>query len=351
MAKKILRLLSNDQGKAGEAQTLETIHPPDEDLLDAYSRAVVNAAEKISPSVVNIDVRKTSKGRQTTPFRSREELRGNGSGFIFTPDGFILTNSHVVHQADKMMVTLPDGRRFEGDLVGEDPDTDLAVVRINGSNFLASPLGDSQKIRVGQLVIAIGNPYGFQCTVTSGVVSALGRSLRSISGRLIDNIIQTDAALNPGNSGGPLVTSRGDVIGVNTAMILAAQGICFAIGINTAKFVAGRLIKEGKIRRSYIGLGGQNVSLLRRIVRFHRLPVESGILVVSIEENSPAQRAGLSEGDIIVGFDSQPTAGIDDLHRMLTEEMVGVKTMLTIIRQTEKSNLTIVPEESKPRAE
>ena len=201
----------------------------------------------------------------------------------------------------------------------------------------------------GQLVIAIGNPYGFQCTVTSGVVSALGRSLRSISGRLIDNIIQTNAALNPGNSGGPLATSQGDVIRVNTAMILAAQGICFTIGINTAKFVAGRLLKEGKIRRSYIGLGGQNVPLLRRIVRFYHLPVESGILVVSIEENSPAQRAGLSEGDIIVGFDRQPIAGIDDLHRMLTEEKVGVRTALTILRHTEKLNLNIIPEESKPR--
>jgi S1-C subfamily serine protease len=351
MAKKILRLLSNDERKAGQARTLDAVHPSDEDLLDAYSHAVINAAEKISPSVVNIDVRKTSRGRQITPLRSPEELRGNGSGFVFTPDGFILTNSHVVHQADKMIVTLPDGRRFDGDMVGEDPDTDLAVVRINGSNFLAAPLGDSQKIRVGQLVVAIGNPYGFQCTVTSGVVSALGRSLRSISGRLIDNIIQTDAALNPGNSGGPLVTSRGDVVGVNTAMILAAQGICFAIGINTAKFVAGRLIKEGKIKRSYIGLGGQNVPLLRRIVRFHHLTVESGILVVSIEENSPAQRAGLSEGDIIVGFDGQPVFGIDDLHKMLTEEKVGVKTALTIIRQTEKVNLTIVPEESKPKDE
>jgi S1-C subfamily serine protease len=202
---------------------------------------------------------------------------------------------------------------------------------------------------VGQLVIAIGNPYGFQCTVTSGVVSALGRSLRSISGRLIDNIIQTDAALNPGNSGGPLVTSQGEVIGVNTAMILAAQGICFAIGINTAKFVAGRLIKEGKITRSYIGLGGQNVPLLRRIVRFYHLPVESGVLVASLEENSPAKRAGLAEGDIIVGMDGQPVAGIDDLHRMLTEEKVGVKTTLVILRQTEKLNLSIIPEESKPR--
>jgi S1-C subfamily serine protease len=351
MAKKIFRLLSDDRVRGEGARTVEAVYPSDDDLLDAYSRAVINAAERVSPSVVNLDVQTNLRRKQATPPRLPEEVRGTGSGFIFTPDGFILTNSHVVHRADKIMVTLPDGRRFEGDLVGEDPDTDLAVVRINGSNFLAAPLGESQKIRVGQLVIAIGNPYGFQCTVTSGVVSALGRSLRSISGRLIDNIIQTDAALNPGNSGGPLVTSRGEVVGVNTAMILAAQGICFAIGINTAKFVAGRLIKEGKIRRSYIGLGGQNVPLLRRVVRFYHLPVESGILVVSIEENSPAQRAGLSEGDIIVGFDGQPIAGIDDLHRLLTEERVGVKTILTILRHTEKLSLTIFPEESKIRDE
>jgi S1-C subfamily serine protease len=349
MAKKVFRLLSNDGVRGGEARSLDVVHPSDDDLLDAYSQAVVNAAEMVSPAVVNLDVQTNRRREQGTPYRLPEELRGTGSGFIFTPDGFILTNSHVVHHADKIMVTLPDGRRFQGDMVGEDPDTDLAVVRINGSNFLAVRLGDSQKIRVGQLAIAIGNPYGFQCTVTSGVVSALGRSLRSISGRLIDNVIQTDAALNPGNSGGPLVTSRGDVIGVNTAMILAAQGICFAIGINTAKFVAGRLIKEGKIRRSYIGLGGQNVPLLRRIVRFYHLPAETGILVVSIEDNSPAQRAGLSEGDIIVGFDGQPVAGIDDLHRMLTEEKVGVKTTLVIIRHTEKLNLDIIPAESKTK--
>jgi S1-C subfamily serine protease len=351
MVKKVTRLLSNDGVNAGGARSLDVVRPSDDDLLDAYSRAVVNAAERVSPSVVNLDVRTNPRGKQGTRYRQPEELRGTGSGFIFTPDGFILTNSHVVHHADKIAVTLPDGRRFEGDMVGEDPDTDLAVVRINGSNFLATALGDSEKIRVGQLVIAIGNPYGFQCTVTSGVVSALGRSLRSISGRLIDNIIQTDAALNPGNSGGPLVTSRGDVIGVNTAMILAAQGICFAIGINTAKFVAGKLIKEGRVRRSYIGLGGQNISLLRRIVRFYHLPVESGILVVSVEENSPAQRAGLSEGDIIIAFDGQPLTGIDDLHRMLTEEKVGVRTELTIIRLTEKLNLDIIPEESKSRGD
>ncbi len=349
MSKKVLQLVSNEGAKGGEARALEAAFPSDENLLDAYSQAVVSAAERVSPAVVNLDIRTNSHGNRSTRYGPAEELRGTGSGFIFTPDGFILTNSHVVHHASKISVTLPDGRRFEGDLVGEDPDTDLGVVRINGANFSATPLGDSQRIRVGQLVIAIGNPYGFQCTVTSGVVSALGRSLRSISGRLIDNIIQTDAALNPGNSGGPLVTSRGEVIGVNTAMILAAQGICFAIGINTAKFVAGRLIKEGKIRRSYIGLGGQNVPLLRRVVRFYHLPAESGVLAVSIEENSPAKRAGLSEGDIIVGFESQPVAGIDDLHRMLTEEKVGVRTTLTILRQTEKLNLTIIPEESRPR--
>jgi S1-C subfamily serine protease len=204
---------------------------------------------------------------------------------------------------------------------------------------------------VGQLAIAIGNPYGFQYTVTAGVVSALGRSLRSMSGRLIDNIIQTDAALNPGNSGGPLVNSQGDVIGVNTAMILAAQGICFAIAMNTAKFIAAQLIKEGRIRRSYIGLGGQNVVLPRRLVRFHRLLLETGILVVSIEDSSPAKKAGLSEGDIIIAFDDQPIAGIDDLHRVLTEERVGVKTTLTVIRRSEKLALDIVPEESQTRSE
>jgi S1-C subfamily serine protease len=347
--KRSFRLLSNDEHNSGAVRNLITVPTSDDDLLDAYSRAVVNAAERVSPSVVNIDVRKSPRGKQTTHFQLPEELRGNGSGFIFTPDGFILTNSHVVHHADRIDVTLPDGRRFQADIVGDDPDTDLAVVRINGPNLLPAPLGDSQKIRVGQLVIAIGNPYGFQYTVTSGVISALGRSLRSISGRLIDNIIQTDAALNPGNSGGPLVTSKGDVIGVNTAMILAAQGICFAIAINTAKFVAGKLIKEGKIKRSYIGLGGQNVSLHRRIVRFYRLAVESGILVVSIEENSPSQKAGLLEGDVIIGFNGQPIAGIDDLHKVLTEDKVGVRTSLTIIRRSEKMVLDIVPEESQTR--
>jgi S1-C subfamily serine protease len=346
--RKIFGLLSNEGLRSG-AMKIADGASSDDALLDAYSQAVIKAAERVSPSVVNLDVRKDLRGEPTPPLRSPEELRGNGSGFIFTPDGFILTNSHVVHKANGIEVTLPDGRRFQADPVGDDLDTDLAVVRINGSNFVTASLGDSQKIRVGQLVIAIGNPYGFQYTVTSGVVSALGRSLRSTSGRLIDNIIQTDAALNPGNSGGPLVSSRGEVIGVNTAMILAAQGICFAIAVNTAKFVAGKLIKEGRIRRSYIGLGGQNVILHRRLVRFYHLTNESGVLVLSVEEGSPAQMAGLVEGDILVGFDGHPIAGIDDLHKFLTEERVGVKTELTVIRQIEKLVIGIVPMESRPR--
>jgi len=270
---------------------------------------------------------------------------------VFTPDGFILTNSHVVHNADRIEVTLSDGRLFQAQMIGEDPATDLAVIRINAPNLLAAELGDSKSIRVGQLVVAIGNPYGFQCTVTAGVISALGRSLRSQSGRLIDDVIQTDAALNPGNSGGPLVTSRGDVIGVNTAIILPAQGICFAIAINTAKYVAGLLIRNGKIRRGYIGVAGQNIPLHRRLVRFHNLPVESGVAVISVEKNSPAQRAGLSEGDVIVGYGDHPISSIDDLHRLLTEEQVGAKVPLTILRRSEKTVFHVIPEESNVRAD
>ena len=346
----ILRLMAGDSRPTQETRPPETA-PADEQILDAYSQAVITAAEKVSPSVVNIEVHHQPRLRRAPDPRRPHERRGNGSGFIFTPDGFILTNSHVVHEATKVEVTLSDGRRFQADLIGDDPDTDLAVVRIDAPNLAVSSFGDSQSIRTGQLVIAIGNPYGFQFTVTAGVVSALGRSLRSTSGRLIDDVIQTDAALNPGNSGGPLVTTRGEVIGVNTAVILPAQGICFAIGINTAKFVAGRLIKDGKIRRGYIGVGGQTVSLPRRMIRYHQLLVETGILVVTVEPDSPAQRSGLLEGDVIVGFAGRPIAGIDDLHRLLAEEELGVQSTLTILRRADKMDLSIVAEESKAKAE
>lgn len=323
----------------------------DEDLLDAYSRAVISAAERVSPSVVYIEVRQRLRD-QGNSRRFPPEARGGGSGFIFTPDGFILTNSHVVHGATKIEVTLADGHKYGAELIGDDPDTDLAVIRINNAaNLVPAHLGEAQKIRVGQLVVAIGNPYGFQYTVTAGVVSALGRSLRAQSGRLMDDVIQTDAALNPGNSGGPLVNSRGEVIGVNTAMILPAQGICFATSIDTAKFVASRLIRDGKVSRSYIGLAGQNVPLPRRIVRYYNLPVESGILVISHDGNSPAKKAGVREGDVIVGFDELPIAGIDDLHRLLTEDRIGHRSSLAVIRGTQKLFLEVVPEESQSGAD
>jgi len=303
-------------------------------LLDAYSRAVVHAADTVGPSVVNIEVRR----------RSGERL-GSGSGFVITPDGFVLTNSHVVHGAERIEVLLADGRRPDAHVVGDDPDTDLAVIRIYAPQLHPATLGQSRTIRVGQLAIAIGSPYGFQCTVTTGVVSALGRSFRAKTGRLIDDIIQTDAALNPGNSGGPLVNSRGEVIGVNTAVILQAQGICFAIGIDTAKHVAGWLIKDGKIRRSYIGVGGQNVPLHRRVVRFHQLPVSSGVRVISVAPGSPAERADLREGDVVVEFNGRPVPSIDALHKLLTAEQIGRSSSLTIIRGAEKEQLEVRAEE------
>ncbi|MGB9474477.1 MAG: trypsin-like peptidase domain-containing protein [Candidatus Udaeobacter sp.] len=314
----------------------------DSALLDAYSRTVVSAVARISPTVVNIDIKQRINLR-----RGARELSGNGSGFIITPDGFILTNSHVVHGANSITVNLPDGREYPAQLTGDDPDTDLAVIRIDAPQLTHVRLADSEHLRVGQLVIAIGNPLGFQASVTAGVISALGRSMHGQSGRLIDNIIQTDAALNPGNSGGPLVNSAGEVVGVNTAMIRPAQGICFAIASNTAKFVAGWLIKEGKIRRSYIGVAGQNVPLHRRIVRFYSLPLETGVLVVSVEKNSPAERAALHEGDLIVAFNDQPIGSVHHLHKVLVSEQIGVNAKLTIIRHTEKLDLSILPAESR----
>ncbi len=334
-----------DGSPEGSADLSRSISPPDlgqsddSDLLDAYSRAVAGAVEAVAPSVVNIEIFDAGASASGTS----ERRGGSGSGFIFTPDGFVLTNSHVVHHAARIAVTTADGRRLRAYLIGDDPHTDLAVVRIEGYNLPAVQFGNSAQLRVGQVAIAIGSPLGFQASVTAGVVSALARSFRSGSGRLIDGVIQTDAALNPGNSGGPLVASNGKVIGVNTAVILPAQGICFAISSNTAEFVASRLIRDGKVRRSYIGVSGQDVPIPRRIVQFYNLDAPSGVGVAAIEAGSPADQAGLQPGDIILAMDRRPVAGIDDLHRWLTEERIGKHTGIRVLRQHDLTDLLITP--------
>jgi len=333
-------LLNESQPRVGSGSIGISDVSSDDSLLDEYSRSVVSAVSRVSPAVVNIEIEQRTKGRP-------RNVAGSGSGFVITPDGFILTNSHVVHQATRITVNLSDGRDCLAQLVGDDPETDLAVIRIDAPQLVHVRLADSESLRVGQIAIAIGNPLGFQASVTAGVISALGRSMHSQSGRLIDNIIQTDAALNPGNSGGPLVNSAGEVIGVNTAMIRPAQGICFAIASNTAKLVAGWLIRDGRIRRSYIGVAGQNMPLHRRVIRFYNLPLETGVLVASVEKDSPAQRAGLREGDIIVAFNERPVGTIHDLHKMLVSEQIGVPAKLVAIRHTEKLELSILPAESK----
>ncbi|MBX7150727.1 trypsin-like peptidase domain-containing protein [bacterium] len=299
-------------------------------LLDAYSNAVIAVNRTMQTSIVHIDIQ-------------HKNQRGSGSGFIFTPDGFILTNSHVVGHASSIRVTLTDGRQYDADLIGHDPDNDIAVIRIGAHDLLPAELGDSSCVQVGQLAIAIGSPYGFQSSVTAGVVSALGRSLRSQSGRLIDDVIQTDAALNPGNSGGPLVNSRGEVIGVNTAVILPAQGICFAIAINTAKIIAMQLIRDGRISRGYIGIGGQNITIPRFLVRTLKLETEKGLRVVSTEPGSPAQHAGILDGDVITHYDHHRINGMDDLHKILTEKYIGLSSVITVLRQSELKDLKITP--------
>ncbi len=328
-------VISNDPTPS--ARSAVTAPDVESQLLDAYSQTVADVAEHVSPAVVKIEI------------TSRKGQNGGGSGFLFTPDGFVLTNSHVVHDAKRVEVMLTDGRHFPAAVIGDDPDTDLAIIRIDGDNLVHLPLGDSERLRVGQIAIAVGNPYGFQTTVTAGIVSARGRSLRAQSGRLMDNIIQTDAALNPGNSGGPLLNSRGEVIGVNTAVILPAQGICFAVPVNTAKLVIGLLMRDGKVRRGYLGLAGQNIPLHRRAVRQFQLPAESGVLVLGIEPDSPAKDAGLREGDVLWAFNQQPIKTIDDLHRYLTDDAIGVRSTLSVLRYGEKLTIDITPEESFPK--
>ncbi len=307
----------------------------DDDLLDAYSRAVVHAVDAVGPSVVRVELN-----------------RGGGSGVVFTPDGLVLTNDHVVEGVERLNVLLPDGRSLRADVVGRDADTDLAVIRIDASSgppLAWATLGDSRAVRVGQVAIAIGNPYGFHHSVTTGVVSALGRSLRARSGRMMDDIIQTDAALNPGNSGGPLVTTRGEVIGINTAVILPAQGLCFAIASSTARFIAARLIRDGRIRRSFIGVGGQNVPVPRLMARANQIAAASGVLVESVEPKSPAAAAGLREGDVIIAFGGEAVTGIDQLVRQLTDDRIGRPALVTILRHGHRRQLTVVPAESQAK--
>lgn len=319
-------------GEVGIAGVTTTDRPPaDGALLDAYSESVAGAVERAGPAVIHLEVSGPDVGD------------GSGSGFFISPDGYALTNSHVVHGARALRAALGDGRRLGAELIGDDPDTDLAVVRVGATDVTHLELADSDRVRPGQIAVAIGSPMGFQQTVTAGIVSAVGRSLRAQSGRAIDHIIQTDAALNPGNSGGPLIDTRGRVIGVNTAIIRPAQGICFAIASNIARWAAGWLIKEGRVRRSFVGIAGQTVPLLRKLVLAYRLPAASGVLVSRVEPGSPAARAGLREDDLILSFAGVATPRIETLHRLLTGDRIGQATELRVLRGVELLTLSVVP--------
>jgi S1-C subfamily serine protease len=324
--------LSNGGADAAQGPGPADPDPREAEALDAYSNVVVHVAEQLRPAVVNL---RSARGRRG----------GSGSGILFTPDGFLLTNDHVVHGAERVRVRLGDGSEVPGRVVGNDPWTDLAVVQAEAEKLPHGVLGDSGKLRVGQLVVAIGSPFGFESTVTAGVISALGRSLRSITGALVDNVIQTDAALNPGNSGGPLVDSRGAVIGINTAVIQPAQGICFAIPINMAKHVVPELLKNGRVTRGYLGINARVVPLPRAIATKYDLKQESGVEVVSVEENGPADQAGIQEEDVIVSLGEQPTASVDDLHKLLLKLPVGVPSTVTLLRGERKLERMVLPAE------
>jgi S1-C subfamily serine protease len=328
-------LSPGDVGVAGVAVSDRPANNPV--LLDAYSESVASAVERAGPAVTHLEV------------RGNDAPGGSGSGFFISPDGYALTNSHVVHGARDIRIALADGRRLNAELIGDDPHTDLAVVRAQTSDVAHLEFADSDRVRPGQIAVAIGSPMGFQQTVTAGIVSALGRSLRAQSGRAIDHIIQTDAALNPGNSGGPLIDTRGHVIGVNTAIIRPAQGICFAIASNIARWVAGWLIKEGRVRRSYIGVAGQTVPLLRKLVLAYRLSADTGVLVSLVEPGSPAAKAGVREGDIMIALDGAASPGIDTLHRSLTAERIGRNMELRVLRGVEIVTLTVTPIEMPGR--
>ncbi len=329
-------LLDSTEGQPSPAAFVDA----DTIALDAYSATVVRAVGSVGPSVAHIEARDEKNAASNAP-------RGTGSGFSFTPDGLILTNSHVVHGVRAIRATFADGFSQEADLIGDDPHADVAVLRISASGLTAAKLGTSRALRVGQIAIAIGNPYGFQQTVTAGVVSALGRSLRSQTGRLIDDVLQTDAALNPGNSGGPLVSAAAEVIGLNTAIIPGAQGICFAIGIDSVKWVVAQLLTHGKVRRGYLGLGGATLPVSRRAARHFELENTSAVRVESVEPDSPADRVGVQIGDLVLCFDGNVVNGIDDLHRLLSGDRIGRHVPLLLGRDNRIAQMTIEPVELK----
>jgi S1-C subfamily serine protease len=312
----------------------------DASLLDAYSQAVTTAVAKVAPAVAHVRVE-----RANAPRWARE---GSGSGFVITPDGYLVTNSHVAGGASAIEITLPDGRTAGATIVGDDPHSDLAVLKVGAGDLAWCQFGDSALLKVGQIAIAIGSPYGFQHTVTAGIVSALGRSMRAQTGRMLDNILQTDASLNPGNSGGPLVDTRGSVIGVNTAVIMQAQGLCFAIGASTAERVAIALIRHGRVRRAYLGVGGQTLALPRRVVRHFGLLRESGVRIESIESGSPAASASLQRGDVIIALDGQPIGNIDDLQRLLVGDAIGREIEIKVVRRDRVLAIALTPRESEP---
>jgi S1-C subfamily serine protease len=316
-----------------ESSQAPVTFPPDAGLLDAYSQAVTETVRRAGPAVVHIQV------------RGEGQRGGSGSGFLISPDGLVMTNSHVVHGASRLEVQTSDGRHSRADLVGDDPDTDLAVIRIDLPELPHVTFADSGEVRVGQIAVAIGNPLGFDNTVTAGIVSALGRTFPSSTGRLIDNVLQTDAALNPGNSGGPLLDTRGRVIGVNTAIIAAAQGICFAIGSKTAEFIASWLIKEGRIRRAFIGVGGQDVPIHEKVARFHQLRQRSGILVHTVEPKSAAAEAGVETNDVLIWLDNEELRSVHELHRLLVLREPNRRSRLTVLRQHQLRHLWITPRE------
>jgi S1-C subfamily serine protease len=323
----------------------------DADLLDAYSATVVSAVERVGPSVAHLEVWGQAGPRTRGPRgRGADAPAGSGSGFVFTPDGFMLTNSHVVEGATRIRATFADGSTAAAEMVGSDPDTDLAVLRVSAPSVVAATLGDSTRLRPGQVVIAIGNPLGFASTVTSGVVSALGRTMRAQSGRVIDAVIQTDAALNPGNSGGPLVDSRGDVVGVNTAIISGAQGICFAVPVSTAHLVIPQLISEGRVRRGWIGVSGQSIQLSRRRMQLSHLSAAGAVLITEIAPRSPAEAAELRPRDIIVGFGESVVGGIDDLQRLLTRDSIDRAARLTVLREGAQLTRWIIPVDDTRRS-